>query len=55
VLQVYIDLFNAYNRTNISSYDHWAYVDDHGDLFTGRNNGQTMMSLLPSLGLRYEF
>ncbi len=55
VLQVYVDIFNAYNRTNISSYDHWAYVNEYGDLFMGRNNGQEMMPILPSLGLRYEF
>jgi hypothetical protein len=55
VLQVYLDIFNAYNRTNISSFDHWAHVNEHGDLIVGRDNGQEMMPILPSLGLRYEF
>jgi len=55
VLQVYADIFNAYNRTNISSYDHWAYVNENGDLFFGRNNGQEMMPILPSIGVRWEF
>ncbi len=55
VLQVYVDIFNAYNRTNISSYDHWAYVDERGELFVGRDNGQEMLPILPSVGLRYEF
>ncbi len=55
VLQVYADIFNAYNRTNISSYDHWAYVDENGNLYVGRDNGQEMLRILPSIGLRYEF
>ena len=55
VLQIYLDVFNAYNRTNISSYDHWAFVSDLGNLVVGRDNGQEMMQILPSLGLRYEF
>lgn len=55
VLQAYFDVFNAYNRTNISSYDHWAYVNEQGDLIVGRDNGQEMMPILPSIGLRYEF
>ncbi len=55
ILQAYVDVFNAYNRTNLSSYDHWAYVNDQGNLITGRNNGQEMMPILPSIGFRYEF
>ena len=55
VLQAYFDVFNAYNRTNISSYDHWAHVNEQRDLFVGRDNGQEMMPILPSIGLRYEF
>jgi hypothetical protein len=55
VLQVYLDVFNAYNRTNLSSWDHWAYVNEQGNLIVGRDNGQEMMRILPSIGLRYEF
>jgi outer membrane receptor protein involved in Fe transport len=55
VIQVYVDIFNAYNRTNLSSYDHWANINQRGELYVGRNNGQEMMPILPSIGLRYEF
>jgi outer membrane cobalamin receptor len=55
VLQAYFDIFNVYNRTNISSFDHWAYVDDQGDLFVGKDNGQELLPILPSIGFRYEF
>ena len=54
ILQAYLDLFNAYNHTNLRSYFYRARFDG-SRLFVSRGNGEEMLPILPSLGLRYEF
>jgi CarboxypepD_reg-like domain/TonB-dependent Receptor Plug Domain len=54
LLQAYVDLFNLYNRTNLRSYFYWARYEN-GVLSTGREAGETLLPLLPSLGFRWEF
>ncbi len=54
ILQAYIDLFNVYNHTNLRSYAYWSRYDD-GRLVTGRESGEELLPLLPSLGFRWEF
>jgi outer membrane receptor protein involved in Fe transport len=53
-LQVFVDLFNLYNRTNLGSWDFSGSYED-GALSVERLNGQEMLPLLPTFGFRYEF
>lgn len=53
-MQVYLDLFNAYDRENLRSYSYNIRVTN-GQLFATRHAGETLLPILPSLGLRYEF
>ena len=54
VFTVFLDLFNVYDRTNISSYDYvGTYRNDQ--LRVTQINGQEMLPLLPTFGFRYEF
>jgi len=54
VLDVYIDLFNAYNQQNLRSFD---YSTDliNGELRYIRSPDEELLPILPSLGLRWLF
>jgi hypothetical protein len=53
-LTAFVDLFNVYDRTNLASYEFGGtYID--GQVVMQRREGQTMLPLLPTFGLRYEF
>ena len=54
ILQAYLDLFNAYNHTNLRSYFYRARLRN-GALAVSRVNGEELLPILPSLGFRYEF
>lgn len=55
VLQVYVDVFNAYGRNNLRSYDYVPTIHDDGSLTVARRDGDGLLPRLPSLGFRYEF
>jgi hypothetical protein len=54
VLQVYFDIFNLYNRSNLRSYDYGVSVRD-GRVHVTQQSGDELLPVLPSLGLRWEF
>ncbi len=54
VLDVYLDLFNAYNQTNLRSYDYGTQTIGN-DLKYMRWPDEELLPLLPSIGLRWEF
>jgi outer membrane receptor protein involved in Fe transport len=53
-LNVFLDLFNLYNRTNIASWRYDFYTVN-GVPGTRRHDGETLLPRLPMFGLRYEF
>ncbi len=54
VLQVYLDVFNLYNRQNLRSYSYGVSVSD-GRVFVSQFGGEELLPVLPSLGVRWEF
>lgn len=54
LLHLYLDVFNLYDRTNVSAYRYGGYVEG-GRTFTTRHVGDELLPLLPTLGFRYEF
>lgn len=52
--QVFVDLFNVYNRTNLGSWDYSGSYEN-GLLTVDRLSGQEMLPFLPTFGLWYEF
>jgi hypothetical protein len=54
VLQVYFDIFNLYNRHNLRSYDYGVSVRD-GRVLVTQFDGDELLPVLPSLGVRWEF
>ncbi|MEQ9400675.1 MAG: TonB-dependent receptor [Longimicrobiales bacterium] len=55
LLEVYLDVFNAYNRTNLRGWE-WR-LRDHGDGTFGaqRDPGEEQLPLMPTLGVRWVF
>jgi hypothetical protein len=53
-LHAYVDVFNIYDRTNVSAFRYGGYVEN-GRTFTTRNVGDELLPLLPTIGFRYEF
>lgn len=53
-LNVFVDLFNLYDRTNLASWRYDGMVRN-GLPVTVRHDGQTLLPRLPTFGLRYEF
>ncbi|NJD11665.1 MAG: hypothetical protein FIB01_14930 [Gemmatimonadetes bacterium] len=53
-MNVFVDLFNLYDRTNLAS---WRYEPSfiQGRPGTARHQGLTLLPRLPTFGLRYEF
>ena len=54
VLDVYLDLFNAYNQQNLRSFDYSTELIDQ-ELRYVRYPDEELLPFLPSLGLRWEF
>ncbi|MBI5693902.1 MAG: TonB-dependent receptor [Verrucomicrobia bacterium] len=52
-LRAFIDLFNAYDRTNILGYDHNVSVS--GTTVTDRRKAREQLPFLPSVGVSWEF
>jgi hypothetical protein len=53
-LQLFLDLFNVYDRTNLGSWD-FSGAYENGSLTVERLRGQEMLPFLPTFGFRYEF
>ena len=53
-LDVYLDLFNAYNQQNLRSYDYMAMVIE-GEVKWVRVPDEELLPILPSIGFRWEF
>lgn len=55
-LELFLDIFNVYNRENIRSYL-YSLIDPDGDgLYTVRREpGLTLLPMMPTLGLRWVF
>jgi outer membrane receptor protein involved in Fe transport len=55
-LELFLDIFNVYNRENIRSYL-YSLIDPDGDgLYTVRREpGLTLLPIMPTLGLRWVF
>lgn len=53
-MQVYLDVFNLYDRTNLASYEYDGFYRN-GEMTVARVNGQTLLPRLPTIGFRYEF
>lgn len=53
-LDVYLDLFNAYNQPNLRSYDYGTQVVGN-DLKYMRWPDEGLLPILPSIGFRWEF
>jgi hypothetical protein len=53
-LEVYLDVFNAYNRTNLRGY-HWNLRGSSGRYTAQRSTGEEQLPILPTIGLRWVF
>lgn len=53
-LQVYLDVFNLYDRTNLASYGYEGWFAN-GRMIMTRVDGQTLLPRLPTIGFRYVF
>jgi hypothetical protein len=54
VLDVYVDLFNAYNQQNLRSYDYGLRYLNQRNMYV-REPDEEMLPFLPSIGFRWEF
>lgn len=54
VLDVYVDLFNAYNQQNLRSYNYGLRYMNNQNMYVRLPN-EEMLPFLPSIGLRWEF
>ena len=53
-LEVYLDVFNVYDRTNLRGYE-W-FLQERGSTFSAaRDSGEEQLPRLPTLGLRWVF
>ncbi len=52
-VRAFLDVFNAYNRTNLLGYDHNVSVS--GPQVTSTKKAREQLPLLPSLGVSWEF
>jgi hypothetical protein len=55
-LELFLDIFNVYNRENIQAYS-YSLIDHDGDgLYTTRRDpGQQLLPIMPTVGLRWVF
>jgi hypothetical protein len=53
VLRVFLDLFNAYDRTNLNGYDYRVSVS--GGRAVATRSGQELLPRLPTIGASWEF
>jgi hypothetical protein len=54
ILDVYVDLFNAYNQSNLRSYDYGLRWIDNRSMYI-REPDDELLPILPSIGFRWEF
>jgi len=54
-LELYLDVFNAYNRTNLRGYEWYLVGDGHGGFSAARDSGEEQLPILPTLGFRWVF
>ena len=54
-LEVYVDVFNLYNRENLRGYLYSLDAASGGHFTTRRSDGEEMMPILPTLGFRWVF
>ena len=55
-LELYLDIFNAYNQTNLQGYRYYLMWDDQQRRFTtGRSDGDELLPILPNVGFRWTF
>jgi hypothetical protein len=54
-LRAYIDVFNAFNRTNIIDFNYRLSNGPNGQLVTERRPGGSLFPRLPSVGLTWDF
>ena len=53
-LDIYVDVFNAYNRRNAEAFRYDAFITSEGRAVTVRGINP-LLSVLPSLGVRWAF
>lgn len=53
-LDVYVDLFNAYNQSNLRSYDYELRWLNQRNMYV-RTPDEELLPILPSIGFRWEF
>lgn len=54
-LELYLDVFNLYNRENLRGYFYSLNGDPAGHYTTERSDGEEMMPILPTVGFRWVF
>lgn len=53
-LQLFLDVFNAYNRTNLRGYQWWLR-GSNGSYSAQRSTGEEQLPILPTIGFRWIF
>ena len=53
-LEVYLDVFNFYNRTNIRGFE-WELVENGSQFSARRADGEEHLPVLPTIGFRWVF
>jgi hypothetical protein len=53
-LEVFLDVFNAYDRTNLRGYQ-WYLNRSGGRVWAERTTGEEQLPILPTLGMRWVF
>ena len=53
-LDIYVDLFNAYNQENLRSYDYGLRWLNQRNMYV-RTPDESLLPILPSIGFRWEF
>jgi hypothetical protein len=54
-LEVYLDIFNAYGRENLRTYDFYLSMGQSGVFSPDRGPGSGRMPFLPTVGFRWVF
>ena len=55
VLQAYLDVFNVLNRQNLRNYAFYPSITNAGRVVARRSDGDDLLPILPTIGLRWEF
>lgn len=54
-LELFIDIFNVYDRSNLNGYDYYLPPPGEGPSITLRKSGDELFPRLPTVGLRWVF